>query len=118
MKKSDLKSGMIIERRNGDKGMVLLNTSKGDIIGGGGGSGYKTWGGLDNYNDDLTYNSCGIHGYDIVKIYDADCNMGFGSFGTDYLNLIWTRPVEPIELTMEQIADKFNIEVSRLKIIK
>jgi hypothetical protein len=44
--------------------------------------------------------------------------MNFGSFNEYDLKLIWTRPVEPIELTMEQIADKFNIEVSRLKIIK
>ncbi len=116
MKKSDLKSGMIIERKNGEKGIVLLNTSNGDIIGGAGGGNNKTWCGLDNYNDDLLY--MGLNHATIVKVYDACSNMNFGSFNEYDLKLIWTRPVEPIELTMEQIADKFNIEVSRLKIIK
>jgi hypothetical protein len=116
MKKSDLKSGMIIERKDGEKGIVLLNTSNGDIIGGAGGGKNKTWCGLYNYREDLTYG--GLEDTTIVKVYDADSNMNFGSFNEYDLKLIWTRPVEPIELTMEQIADKFNIEVSRLKIIK
>ena len=116
MKKSDLKSGMIIERRNGEKGIVLLNTSNGDIIGGAGGGDNKTWCGLYNYREDLTYGS--LEHATVVKVYNAGSNMNFGSFNEYDLKLIWTRPVEPIELTMEQIADKFNIEVSRLKIIK
>ena len=116
MKKSDLKSGMIIEGKNGEKGIVLLNTSNGDVIGGAGGGKNKTWCGLYNYREDLTYG--GLEDDTIVKVYDVDSNMNLGSFDECNLKLIWTRPVEPIELTMEQIADKFNIEVSRLKIIK
>ena len=116
MKKSDLKSGMIVEKENGDRGIVLLNTSNGDIIGGAGGGNDKTWCGLYNYREDLTYG--GVDAATIMKVYDACSNMNFGSFNEYDLKLIWTRPVEPIELTMEQIADKFDIEVSRLKIIK
>jgi hypothetical protein len=37
-------------------------------------------------------------------------------YSTDYLTLVWER--KEVELTMQQIADKFGIDVNKLKIKK
>lgn len=116
MKKEDLRSGMIVETRNRKLGIVLLNTTNGDIIGGAGGNeNINTWKPLDSFDDNLSsdFPQC-----DIVKIYNASSNMYFGTFDTSKLNCIWERPVDIKELTMEEIADKFGIDVSLLRIVK
>ena len=35
-----------------------------------------------------------------------------------HLTLVWEKPKEEVELTMQQIADKFGIDVDQLKIKK
>lgn len=117
MKKEDLKSGMVVVTRDGNKGIVLLGTTNGDIIGGCGEYHGATWKPLDALNDDLTSNYEGE--YDIVKIYNTSGNKNFGTIDLDKLQLIWERP-EPkfVELTMDQIAEKLGIDVELLKIIK
>ena len=66
MKKSDLKSGMIVEFRNGMQDIVMLNpdcTGKEliSLVGG-----YLR---LDNYNEDLTYMIASNVNWDIIKVY-------------------------------------------------
>ena len=118
MKKEDLRSGMVVITRKGQKGIVLLGTTNGNIIGGCGDYGHGSWKPFDSINDDLT--SC--HGgseYDIVKIYNSDSNNKLGTTDLDKLQLIWER-LEPkfVELTIDQIAEKLGINVELLKIIK
>lgn len=58
--KADLKDGMIVENREGNRRLVLV--SKNTLIGGDG------WSSLNEYNDDLT--SGGFMNLDIMKVYD------------------------------------------------
>ena len=118
MKKSELKSGMVIEDRRGKRGIVLIGSTQGDVIGGLGdiGGNKSTWGCLGSFNDDLT--STYGREYDIMKVFNPDDNLSFGKvfyFIKSYL--IWKR-VEAVELTMEEIADKFGVDVNNLKIKK
>lgn len=91
MKKSDLKDGMTVKNRNGRIGKIVGN----QIIYINGSDDF-----LLNFKDDLT-SKHEEEEYDIVEVYES----------------IWQRE-EPTELTMQEIADKFNIEVTNLKIKK
>lgn len=96
MRKEDLRSGMIVQTKQGDLGIVLLNTTNGDIIGGGTNTILntgRTWKPLDNLNDDLTSPT---NENDIIKIYNGGGNCYFGTFDTKLLTCIWERPVTPI----------------------
>ena len=118
MKKSELKSGMVVENRRGKRGIVFLNSCNGDVIGGGEYSWDEgTWGPLDNFDDDLK-SFLGNVAYDIVKVYNPNSNRYFGQIsGMSNSDLIWER-VDIVELTMEDIAEKFGIDVNNLKIKK
>ena len=61
MKKSDLKTGMWIVQRNGERARVLLGTKDGDIVSG------ETWYPLGCVNEDLT-NHSNDERYDIVEV--------------------------------------------------
>ena len=117
MKKSELKSGMVVEDKRGRRGIVLIGTTLGDIIGGLGNPGgdRSTWGKLSKYADDLT-SSFGKD-YDIVKVFNPDNNMSYGSVEDLHLIMIWKR-VKTVELTMDEIAKKFGVDVNNLKIKK
>jgi hypothetical protein len=118
MKKEDLRSGMVVVTREGNKGIVLLGTTNGNVIGGCGDPYSGSWKSFDAITDDLTSRAGGSE-YDIVKIYDADSNKNLGTINLDKLQLIWERS-EPkfVELTIEQIAEKLGINAELLKIIK
>ena len=116
MKRSELKSGMVVKTRGGDLGIVLLGTSNGDIIGGCG-KDNATWKPLDVMKNNLNgREEC----YDIIEVYDSYSNFLFGSLDLNKLNLIWSRPIPPtyIELTIDEIAERLDIDVNLLKIIK
>lgn len=66
-KKSDLRTGMLVENRYGDKGMVLLNTAHGDVISGDGKSA-RAWFHLSKLDSDLKYP--GMLDGDIIRVYD------------------------------------------------
>jgi hypothetical protein len=76
---------------------------------------------INNYNRDLeriSGNSCRDN--DIVKVVESsDVNTLIESFREEKIEgvLIWERP-EEVELTMDEIAAKFNIPVEQLKIKK
>ena len=82
MKKSELKTGMWLKRRNGDLAMVLLNTENGDIC-----SGIETWYPLDHTNEDLT-DKYDVQ-FDIVKIMQPLSNHSYYNY--DEHNVIWER---------------------------
>jgi hypothetical protein len=117
MKRSDLRSGMVVVTRDGDKGIVLLGTSKGNIIGGVGNSTSGLWKPLDGLNDDLE-GMTSTTGDDIIAVYDGTSNMHYGSTNLDNLRLIWERPADPIVLTIDEIAEKFGVDPSLIQIKK
>ena len=94
MQKSDLKTGMLLEFSNGNFGIVLKDTEKGDVIASERAMSERIWGELSSFNEDLTYHSTKASYFDIVKVYScskATCEML--SFENPYMlrTLIWER---------------------------
>ena len=113
MQKSNIKSGMSVKLRNGEMGLVM------DI------DGIKiiqfenNWKTLDyGYNQDLKINTTDASALDIMEVYRI---LDYDSIIRKNLckpkNLIWRRE-EQKELTMQEIADKFGIPISALRIKK
>lgn len=114
MTKSDLKSGVIVELRNGDKYMFISNAknkyAKNSLISLKDG-GYLD---LDDYNDDLK--DCDNANYDIVKICQNDY---VGNNFRDHVikntdNWTWERQ-EEVVMTISEIEEKLGIENLRIK---
>lgn len=126
MKKSDLRSGMIVVNRKGRKGIVLLNSVNGDILGGGLSILNNTWMPLSSLDDNLNYiDYPNQKDSDIIKVYVPLNNKTMGSFdinNSHAFKLLWERKEETIELTIEltidEIAEKFNVPVENIKIKK
>ena len=102
--KSDLKDGMVIEHRDGDRYMA---------IGGFGVSEDGNWE-LDRYYEDLRWD--GDSAYDIMKVYKVKPNIYMDltdTLKTSYLTLIWERKEEPenTEMTVEEIEKKLGYKV-------
>ena len=91
MKKSNLKTGMIVEERNDRKMVVLLNTEYGDILRD---TTSNIYGNLESYNENLLHNN--QNELDIMKIhssaYECEC-LNYGTY-----NIIWERKeIKPIK---------------------
>lgn len=109
MRKSNIKSGMSVKLRNGQMGLIV------DVFG------IKiiqlenNWLNLDKeYNQDLI----NYDGWDIMEVYSIpnyECVIRENFCIPE--NIIWRRE-ELIELTMQEIADKFGIPINSLKIKK
>lgn len=86
--KADLRTGMILEDRDGNKKIVLLNTAAGDIYRyiSDGDRLISNWGDIKNYNDDLTFNG-GCREFDTMKVYGGN-NIYIGMTNQQ---LIWER---------------------------
>jgi len=100
MKRSELKSGMLIQNLDGKIGMVLLGTSHGDIIAGQNGSKGETWFPLANIANNLSKENI-KNSYRIVKVWDIDSNMCAASFKTSNRPVIW-------EMNSVQLNDKYH----------
>ncbi len=109
MKKSDLKTGMIVEMADGAKRLVIANTLMGLKSGDGGIS-------MQFVNDDLTLDTQ-LH-EDIVKVYSEPQDGKDNHIGSDitwfmrdgctnYSRCIWKRP-EPVEMTLEQVCKELG----------
>lgn len=102
--KADLKDGMVVEDKNGLRGVVI-----GSAI-----HHLETHGDLGLYNDDLTAKI--IYDCTIDKIYEIDepnrCLMSYLNRGTG-LKLIWERPKEePVkEMTVAEIEKELGYKV-------
>lgn len=88
MKKSELKTGMLVQTRKGEFGLVLLNTSMGDIIGGDGQED-KTWSRLNAYDDNLNYTA--DNDFDIVKVYSLNHTKYGASFSLKDRHVLFDR---------------------------
>lgn len=114
MKKQDIQLGMVVEYHCGKKALVisvnnevLFSDSNGFMP-------------LRDYTDDLLvmdrHSTSGM--WDIDKIYKVtvECSIDTMLSG-NFLKLLWERQKE-VELTMDEIAEKFGIPVENLKIKK
>ena len=105
----ELKEGMIIECRNGDR--YLLRNVRGDLIL----SANKGWVKYvydNNFIDNGEYAKAfnGDGDYDIMKIYESKAYMLEDLFDNNYLECIWERK-EPKKMTLEQISKALGYEV-------
>ena len=92
MTKKDLKTGMIVEYRNGEQRRVLLNTEISDILVD---DKWQVYMDLDSYNQELIFNNKDKIFLDIMYVYGLKHT------------LIWRRK-EPLKVTMKQIEEKFG----------
>ncbi len=108
MKKSDLKTGMIVVTADGEKSQVLLGTKNGDILSG------QTWCPLNVYNENLEYGKSHRHlevvrGARIDEVYQPEGNMHYQRMEVGPRNLIWERPrkrFSPCEA--EKLLEKYT----------
>ena len=105
--KMELKEGMIIECRNGDR--YLLRNVRGDLIL----SANQGWAEYvyDNNFIDIGEDAKAFNGdYDIMKIYESKAYVLEDLFDNNYLDCIWERK-EPKKMTLAQISEALGYEV-------
>ena len=123
MKKSDLKTGMIIETRDGNEYVVFINTCQpgfcsdcyrdenGDIALIVNQENYL-WTSLNNYDEGLCKNDNNKYG-DIVKIYIPSHPYAFMdiTYEKSDRKLIWEREPQIKEMTMEDLEKHFGCKI-------
>lgn len=94
--KADLKDGMVVKHRNGDKKMVISEALIGE-------DGYSD---RNCFREDLTYRC--FKDLDIVGVYAIQEYNNFADMLSDYnLELIWERK-EPKKMTVEEMRKKLE----------
>ena len=105
--KMELKEGMIIECRNGNR-YLLRNVRGGLIL-----SANQGWEECvyDNNFIDIAEDAKAFNGgYDIMKIYESKAYVLEDLFDNNYLECIWERK-EPKKMTLAQISEALGYEV-------
>ena len=101
MKKSDLKTGMIVEKRSGEKGLIILNNTYDEdaII-----FNENSWTPLGRYSSGLIWFG-NMREFDIIKVYITDLPTGFLSRKNKFgpFDPIWERKEEETILTLDGI---------------
>ena len=101
--KSDIKDGMVVEHKNGDRALIL-----------GGRLVYKDGNRrIENFNDDLTYIISPFDGVEIVRVYTVTSPGGSitNIFKDQYLTLIWERKPDYKEMTVEEIEKELGYKI-------
>lgn len=101
--KMELKEGMIIECRNGNR--YLLRKVNDVLIG----SNFEGWI-KAMYDENLCENYYHDETFDIMKIYISKSPKLEGLFNNNYLTCIWERK-EPKKMTLAQISEALGYEV-------
>lgn len=101
--KMELKEGMIIECRNGDR--FLLREKSGQLIG----SNFDEWI-KATYDEELNENEYYQKEFDIMKIYESKAYVLTDLFDNNRLTCIWERK-EPKKMTLAQISEALGYEV-------
>lgn len=102
-----LRSGMVIEYANGERRLVADIMGELVLISE---DGFQP---LSDYNEDLIIDDCPYTTINKIGVSEPYCLEVMLTKAT----IIWERP-EEVELTMEEIAEKFNISVEQLRIKK
>ena len=116
MKKSDLRTGMIVTLRNGNKKQVYIdvvtnNLQNGNVITDG-----STWSDLYHYNEDLTYK--GLRELDIVKVAYVGFVTGLhAGVESPVGNTIWERK-EAKQMTVSEIEAILGYKVEIVSEVK
>ena len=122
MKKSDLRTGMIVETRSGSEYVVFINTCQPEFCS----DNYRDengdialivnqenylWTSLNNYNEDLCKND--DKSADIVKVYIPYHPYAFMdiTYEKSDRKLIWEREVPIKEMTMKELEEHFGYKV-------
>lgn len=108
MTKSELKTGMVVECRNGDKYTVLINTPMGDIL-----VCENGWFCLQDYKDDMRNTVDGA--FDIIAVYSPDDEFQMTYKCWNDQTCIWQRS-KVKEVTLSEIAKKFGVAVEDIRI--
>ena len=84
MTKSELKTGMVVELVNGERGMVLLGTDNGDIVSVG-----DTWFQMSDLSADMkrTAGAC----YNVARVLQPDANIDYCVERWKRAPVIWER---------------------------
>jgi hypothetical protein len=105
--KSDLKDGMVVEYRNGDRCVVI----NGCFIKP---TGYG-WMPINDYDDELYCKGVLLldRAYDVVKVYSSKAKNMPDYCDASRLTLIWERKEEPdyTEMTVEEIEEKLGYKI-------
>ncbi len=107
--KSDLKDGMVIEYRNGERALVITDRFLST----------NGWMSFDDYDSELfrTFSRVRANEWDIVKCYKVESNTGLCMLANlledPYLGLIWERKEEPKhkEMTVEEIEKELGYKI-------
>ena len=97
--KSDLKDGMVVDIRNGNRYIVINDGLRRN----------DTWLAINPYLDDLTRKK--TKEYDVMKVYTTVGNTLEYMFDDLFLKLVWERPEEYIEMTVAEIEEKLGYKV-------
>lgn len=104
---NELKSGMIVETRDGESHIIIRDfDTYGDVLAGLSDSGdiSNTWSRMSGYNQDMKFP--GLPGFDIVAVYKAS------PYCVDIpKKLIWKREELYKNVTMKEIEEKFGCKV-------
>lgn len=109
MKKSDLKTGMVVETRNGEKYLVMLEPDCKDMELINFKGGYMP---LYYYNNELIFTEQSVQGFDVVKVYSVGwtiCDLLSDKECMEF-KLIWERN-EPKEMTIEEIEEELGYKI-------
>jgi hypothetical protein len=106
MKKSDLKSGMLIKTGAGSWGIVMLGTPQGDsIVRGRDAEGVEyTWFPMENLSDDLTDDSRQLT-YRVDEVYSYSSNQEACLPSIRERKLLWSRNQKHLYLNSEYTAE-------------
>jgi hypothetical protein len=91
MKKSDLKSGMLVMTRNNERGIVMLNTPQGDCVVGSDGLLGQTWFPLNSLDENLLYPASDSGDADIIEVWSYSNNSQAASMEKKDRKLLWKR---------------------------
>lgn len=122
MKKSELKTGMIVETREGKEYVVFIDVCKTRYVS----ENYNgndsvlvnnnIWLSLDDYEDNMLHSGKN-NSFDIIKVYIPNHPYSFidTSYEKSQRNLIWKRIEEAKEMTMEELEKHFGCKIKIVK---
>lgn len=103
--KMELKEGMIIECRNGNRYLLRRNLNESTLIF----SKIDRWF-ATTYDEELNENKYHNEDLDIMKVYESKAYVLNSLFDDGYLECIWERK-EPKKMTLAQISEALGYEV-------